>query len=1464
MNNASPTFNIMLKDFHYYSPRSFFALCMLFFTGMTAHGQTYIVNEGFEGSEFPPNGWTVIDNDKDGHCWQLATKSDATTDGQQTAISYTVNPENPSDVYGEQDNWLITPQIKVTNETFMLSFDYCAQDLESVEEIEVRVSETGTNPEDFTTVLYSEKIDNGYDDYVSMQSLSRSLADFNGKSIYIAFVHKGYNSYALGIDDVTITNQKGPKQVSGLKVTPGAEGAKSATIEWTNPSSDGTGSPITGQLAIGIYRDYKLLTAISDGIEPGSKSTYTDNAVTQGTHTYSIIAKTAEGESKAVSRSVYIGEDVPNEIEDLTASTVNGKTIISWTAPTEGLNDGYINPANITYTVARVTADATDTIAKGIKELSYTDNDVTEGVLHSYTVTPVNAAGSGVAATSNAVVSYGSELKDITAGPNATSAYGNPYLPFDFSERNGAYQAIFYPADLMYAKGKVKDIVLKNSFSSNSLKKPIKIWMTTTDKESLADGWMPVSDMTMVYDDTLTLTTGDNDVPIELSTPFDYTGGNLVVAMQMDYTIGTGGYFDRFYIEETPEHPDRTRTYGSYDVIDFANLTASTGDLESAIPMTRFVMDATEVATVNGIIKDKATDKPISGATIAIEKYGLATVTDSTGAYSFYIVPSGSQHVKITATGYIDYESDIEIQDGGTQTTDFAIDAMPTVTFKGKITANDTGKPIAGATVKATGYSEVSTTSDADGSFTLNGVYEGEDYTLRIEQPLYDVYTATPATDADLDLGTITLKRSLISAYGVEATVNEDGSEATITWKDPLSRTGRIGWTHWGESDINDDTSGDYSASNFNVAHAFTAEDTEDSMMVGQSFLKLKVYIKATEGTYTATIWKGTRDDNTVLASKVIPADMISADGGWVTVDFDAPYVEIKPGVDYMVGVACQGGSSDVIGVAGYGSDIDGKNNLKWSDDYPYTYDGYYAWNISAYCGIPGTELPVTTDTDAPACTYNVYRTEAVEGAKATKLNAEPLKELTFTDSNWDRLTAGKYMYTVTAVYNQTDEADAALSDTVVRSVNVDAGVTAFISPVKTQDPQNSVEVKVRIMNFGEKPLTSVPVFFTVNDGEAVGDTCEISLNKGDTAEISLGTYALEDYGMYTFKAYTAVEGDESKANDAETFALPNYPDVNLKGYRWDAYGNSGIMSMHSNIPEQAQFLKEVTPDDALINAGEYYNGRVYAFTATWYSEPRQFVVLDTITWAPVVTKATEDFIQDMAYDYSTATMYGLRISSDNSELVTVDLENGATTLVGSTGTSLHAMACSTDGTLYGMTTDGDLCTIDKENGAITVIGSTGITDVAYLQSMAFDHNTGRLFWAHSGNETQGELFEVDPATASVTQLGTTMFEGYPSEIVCLYVPYTHVVDGITSTGSETGNLTVMSAGEGNLRVAMPLKAGETATLRIINMAGITVATANVNSQSALVNANLQSGIYVAVATTSAGNTLKSKAFTVE
>lgn len=63
----NPALFTMRKDYHL-QVVSFVTLIVLFGTSITAHGQSYLINEGFEGEVFPPKEWKIVDNDGDGHC----------------------------------------------------------------------------------------------------------------------------------------------------------------------------------------------------------------------------------------------------------------------------------------------------------------------------------------------------------------------------------------------------------------------------------------------------------------------------------------------------------------------------------------------------------------------------------------------------------------------------------------------------------------------------------------------------------------------------------------------------------------------------------------------------------------------------------------------------------------------------------------------------------------------------------------------------------------------------------------------------------------------------------------------------------------------------------------------------------------------------------------------------------------------------------------------------------------------------------------------------------------------------------------------------------------------------------------------------------------------------------------------------------------------------------------------------
>jgi len=113
----------------------------------------------------------------------------------------------------------------------------------------------------------------------------------------------------------------------------------------------------------------------------------------------------------------------------------------------------------------------------------------------------------------------------VTIGDGSQTAR----MPIDMFYRNSVYQTLYYP-DEIGLFGNINAITLYNQFTSTTLMNmPTKIWIGSTTQMDLEAGWIPSTAMTLVFDSTVNYPVGENSIIIPLSTPFAYTGGNLVI-----------------------------------------------------------------------------------------------------------------------------------------------------------------------------------------------------------------------------------------------------------------------------------------------------------------------------------------------------------------------------------------------------------------------------------------------------------------------------------------------------------------------------------------------------------------------------------------------------------------------------------------------------------------------------------------------------------------------------------------------------------------------------------------------------------------------------------------------------------------------------------------------------------------------------------------------------------------------
>lgn len=273
-----------------------------------------LLEEGFEGSTAIPAGWTIIDQDGDGFNWEVKddTAWHIPHSGYNVIVSESFNngPLSP-------ENYLITPAMDLsgTSGSFFVSWWVMSYDQLAyfAEHYKVAVSTTGTNPEDFTDVVFEETM-TAAGEY---ESRIADLSAYSGQTIYIAFVH--YNcsdQFKLMIDDIKVFgaynidagmaaittlpfgNTIEPIYISGSVVNAGVDPLTSYDVVYTiDGGAQSTVYPVSGiNIPTGEFHDFVHNTPYqftSDGtyeiqVEITNVNQGTDQDLTNNINTKSI------------------------------------------------------------------------------------------------------------------------------------------------------------------------------------------------------------------------------------------------------------------------------------------------------------------------------------------------------------------------------------------------------------------------------------------------------------------------------------------------------------------------------------------------------------------------------------------------------------------------------------------------------------------------------------------------------------------------------------------------------------------------------------------------------------------------------------------------------------------------------------------------------------------------------------------------------------------------------------------------------------------------------------------------------------------------------------------------------------------------------------------------------------------------------------------------------------------------
>ncbi|MBW6516771.1 MAG: T9SS type A sorting domain-containing protein [Candidatus Cloacimonetes bacterium] len=125
--------------------------------------------------------------------------------------------------------------------------------------------------------------------------------------------------------------------------------------------------------------------------------------------------------------------------------------------------------------------------------------------------------------------------------------------PIDMYYRNSLYEVIYYQDEFGTFAGPISAVTFYNIFETSLTDKPVKIWMGNTDLADLTAGWIPSTELQLVFDGTMNFPAGANDIHFQLQTPFDYTGDNLVMLVSRPMDTEYFSINDNFVIHSGTE-----------------------------------------------------------------------------------------------------------------------------------------------------------------------------------------------------------------------------------------------------------------------------------------------------------------------------------------------------------------------------------------------------------------------------------------------------------------------------------------------------------------------------------------------------------------------------------------------------------------------------------------------------------------------------------------------------------------------------------------------------------------------------------------------------------------------------------------------------------------------------------------------------------------------------------------------
>lgn len=346
-------------------------------------------------------------------------------ESEKRSVVYGYSPENAA------DDWVITPPVKLKKgKKYRLTYTMWTRGDKEILEVTVGTANDVASQRVITAAKeYTHK-----DHKVFTQDFT---AEADGNHYAGFHITSGKKKYYLFVTDIMVDevpDDHAPAAVDNLTATAGAKGAMTATVSFKAPSKTMAGTALSTISKIEVYRGNAQEACHSFASpKPGADLTWTDTDPAPGFNTYRVVAFAGESAGQKAETTLFVGVDTPLPPTDIAVSDASGKPVITWTAPTQGVNGGYIDPAALTYIIYR-DGDSAEFLNNAFKGTEYTDTGLDPKEMQHfvrYAVFAVSKTGRSEFAVTDFIV-YG----DPYAAPFAESfadsySQNNPWVTYN-------------------------------------------------------------------------------------------------------------------------------------------------------------------------------------------------------------------------------------------------------------------------------------------------------------------------------------------------------------------------------------------------------------------------------------------------------------------------------------------------------------------------------------------------------------------------------------------------------------------------------------------------------------------------------------------------------------------------------------------------------------------------------------------------------------------------------------------------------------------------------------------------------------------------------------------------------------------------------------------------------------------------------------------------------------------------